>query len=284
MKTERRHELKHNSLDTELVKVLDYLKKNGKSIILAVLVLVAVISVGWVFIQNRNAAASGPRLQYDNLKTINTADRQGRSDALAGFEELAEQSGNPKYTALGCVEAGDICMAQYMAGDPVTGALAQAQKNYQRVISEFSDNMMAVGRAHLGLAKLAEGEERFADARSHYQQVITLGQKTSSLATAEADRALKVLDGLGKSVLLATSRPATPTPPTPPTTQPDSPTTQPDSATTKPAATTTAPAATTTKPAATTTAPPAAATKPAATTTTPAAATTKPAPAKTVAP
>ncbi len=255
MKTERRHELKHNSLDAELVKVLDYLKQHGKSISLAVLLLIAVISVGWVIIRNRDAALSGPRLQYDSLKTIDTAEPQGRSDALAGFEELAAQTGNPKYAALGCVEAGDICMAQYIAGDPVTGALAQARKNYQRVIADFSDDMMAVGRAHLGLAKLAESDNKLANAREHYQQVITLGQKTSSLATAEANRAIKALDDLDKPVLLATSRPAPPPPPTPPATQPDSAATKPAGATATTPATTTKPAATTTIPAAPTTQP-----------------------------
>jgi len=219
MKTERRHELKHNSLDAELVKILEYLKTHGKTITMAILVLIAVISVGWIVIRNRAASVSVPRQQYDNLKLIDTVDAKGRADALAGFEELADQTGNTKFAALGCVEAGDICMAQHVAGDSVTGALALAKKHYERVVAEFADEAQAVGRAHLGLAKLAEGERKFDLAEQHYQNVISLGEKTSALATTEATRALAAMKELDEPVRLASKRP-------PPATQP-APTTQP---------------------------------------------------------
>ena len=228
MKTERRHELKHNSLDAELVKILEYLKKHISGIILAILAVVAAIWIGLTVYQRNQAAVSGPRQQYDNLKRLDVSTADGRSTALAGFEELSGQTGNPGIAAMACVEAGDICVRQQMAGDFVSGALDKAQKHYQRVIDEFSENPAAAGRAHLGLARLAEGESRFEVARDHYQQVVALGDKTSLLTTNLAKAELKALAELEKPIRLATTRPAPPaTPPAIPTTQP---TTQPATA------------------------------------------------------
>ena len=214
MKTERRHELKHNALDAELAKILEYLKKHISGIILAILAVVAAIWIGLTVYQRNQAAVSGPRQQYDHLKSLNVSTADGRSTALAGFEELSGQTGNLRIAAMACVEAGDICVRQQMACDFVSGALDKAQKHYQRVIDEFSENPAATGRAHLGLARLAEGKGKFEVARDHYQQVVAIGDKTSLLAKNAATAALKILSDLEKPIRLATTRPA------PPATQP----------------------------------------------------------------
>ena len=222
MKTQRRHELKHNALDAELVKILDYLKKHVKGIILVILAIVAAISVGLAFVRNRAAAVSVPRQQYDHLKGLDTSTADGRVAALAGFEELSTQTGNTHVAAMACVEAADICMRQRVAGDYVSGALDKAQKHYKRVIGEFSAIPAATGRAHLGLARLAEGKGDFAIARDHYQQIIVLGEQTSLLATDLAKNALAALADIEKPIHLATTRPVQPTtqPAVTPTTQP----------------------------------------------------------------
>jgi hypothetical protein len=243
MKTERRHELQHNSLDTEMGKILGYLKTNVKGISLAILTLVAVITVGMTVIRNRAAAVSGPRQDYDGLKTQNVDTAEGRKAALTGFEELASQTGNMRVAAMACVEVGDISVRQKFAGDYVTGALDTAEKYYQRVISDFSDVPEAAGRAYLGLARLAEGKGDFAAAKGFYQKVVDLGSQTSPLATEAARDGLASLGDLKKSVRLATSRPAPPIiiPPVP-TSQPAVPTTQPAAVTTQPVIPTTQPA------------------------------------------
>ena len=222
MKTERRHELKHNSLDAELVKILDYLKKHVKGIILAILTVVAAITVGWTVVRDRAAAVSIPRREYAQLKSLDISTADGRSTALSGFEKLAAQTGNKQVAAMACVEAADICVRQQVVGDFVSGALDKAQKHYQRVIDEFPEMPVAAGRAHLGLARLAEGKGNFAVARDHYQQVIALDDKTSLLARDSAKVELAALADLEKPVRMAAVRPAPPAtrPAPPPTTQP----------------------------------------------------------------
>ncbi|MBT3202198.1 MAG: hypothetical protein HN350_20025 [Phycisphaerales bacterium] len=228
MKTERRHELKHNSLDTELVKGVDYLKHHAKGILLAILLVVAVISVAVMMVKNRTANVSIPRQRYDSLKAQEVATADGRAKALTGFEELASQTGNTEIAALACVEAADLCATQHASGDIVTGAQKRAKTHYQRVIDEFSDYPSAVGRAHVGLARLAEDAGDFAAAKEHYGLAIALADKTSLLAGQKAEALLKALDELEKPVRLATVRPL---PPTPPTTQPSTaPATQPATA------------------------------------------------------
>ena len=218
MKAQRRHELKHNALDAELVKGVDYFKKHIKGIILAILTVVVAISVVWSVIHNRAAAVSVPRQQYDHLKSLDISTPDGRSTALAGFEELSTQTGNKNVAAMACVEAAEICVRQQLTGDLVSGALDKAEKYYQRVVDEFADIPSAAGRAHLGLARLAEGKGKFEIARDHYQQVVLLGERTSLLATNAAKSALKVLSDLKTPVRLATTRPAQPA--APPASQP----------------------------------------------------------------
>ncbi|MDP6545111.1 MAG: tetratricopeptide repeat protein [Phycisphaerae bacterium] len=228
MKAKRRHDLKHNALDAELVKILEYIKKHVAGIVFVILVIVAAIWIGLNLYERSETAVSIPRRDYDHLKSLNISTADGRSTALAGFEELTNQTGEPRIAAMACVEAGDICMRQQVAGDFVSGAIDKAQKHYQRVLDEFSDNKSATGRAHFGLARLAEGKGNFEVARDHYQQVVTIGEKTSLLALNSAKAALKVLGELEKPIRLATTRPAPPaTPPAIPTTQP---TTQPATA------------------------------------------------------
>ena len=175
------------------------------------------MSLGWTYIRNREVSISGPKLQYDHFKIMDISTAKGRADALAGFEELAAQDGNPQLAALGCVEAGDLCLRQKVVGDPVPDALVVARKRYQRVVDEFSDQAIPLGRAYLGLAKLAETEGEFAAARENYELVVSLGENTTQFATAEATKALAALGELNKPVRLAKQRPL------PPTTQPDTP-------------------------------------------------------------
>jgi len=222
MKAQRRHDLKHNALDAELVKILEYLKKHIAGIVLAILAVVAATWIGLTVYQRNEAAVSVPRQQYDHLRSLDISTPDGRSNALADFEELSTQTGNPRIAAMACIEAGDICVRQQVAGDFVSGALDKAQKHYQRVIDEFSEIPAATGRAHLGLARLAEGKGSFEVARDHYQQVVALGDKTSLLAKNSAIAALKILGDLEKPIRLATTRPVQPTtrPAVLPTTQP----------------------------------------------------------------
>lgn len=211
MKAERRHELKHNALDAELVKVLDYLKKHVKGIILATVAIVAAISLGASIIRSRAEAVSIPRKDYDNLKRVNTATAEGRTTALVGFEKLAKQTGNPQVAALACVEAGDICLSQLVAGDAVedrTKTGEKAREHYQRVIDEFAKDHIAAGRAHLGLARLAEGKNDLAAAKTHYDKIVDLGDETSELALNGARSGLKALASLKDPIRLATTRPA----------------------------------------------------------------------------
>jgi hypothetical protein len=208
MKTERRHELQHNSLDTELVKIVDYLKKNAKGISLTILTVIAAITLGYVIIRNQAAKVSIPRQEFDQLKMLDTSTPDGRLKFLAVFEKLAAQTGNDRFAALACVEAGDLCVMQQVAGDFVSGSLNKAQNYYQRVVDEFSGDSEALGRAYLGLARLAEGKRDFASAREHYQQIVALGDKTSLLVKNAATMALDTLSDIEKPVRLATSRPA----------------------------------------------------------------------------
>jgi len=213
MKTKRRHELQHNALDAELVKIIDFIKKHGKAIVLTVLTVVLATCVIWYAAARHAAKVSGPRRQYDRLKAMPLYTADDRATLLAGFEELAVQTGNQKVAALACVEAAELCILQQVSGEAGPGALKKARGYYRRVVAEFSDVDVAPARAYLGLARLADEEGDLAAAKANYQKVIDLGDRASQVASELASQCLAALDER-EAIRLATTRPV------PPATQP----------------------------------------------------------------
>jgi len=240
MKAQRRHELQHNVLDAELVKIIDFIKKHGKAILTAVLVVILAICVIWYAVSRHAERVSRPRRDYDRLKAMPVRGPEDLAVLLAGFEELADQSGNRDVAALACVDAADLCVTRRVAGEAGPDALQKAKGYYDRVLAEFSDIDAVPSRAYLGLARLAEGRGDMDAAAQNYRKVVELGDKASHVASDLAKARLAALDGLEDPVRLATTRPVVPEtqPATAPAIKPAS--------TTRPAATTTRPAATTT--------------------------------------
>jgi len=210
MKAKRRHELQHNALDAELVKIIDFIKKHGKTIVTITMVIILAICVIWYAVSQHADRVSMPRRQYDRLKAKPVYTPDDRATLLAGLEELAAQNDNRDVAALACVEAAELHVTQQVSGEAGGDALKKARDYYQRVVTEFSDVDAPLARAYLGLARLAEGTGDLDTARKNYQNVVDLGDRASQVTAELAKNRLAALDELKDPVRLATTRPAQP--------------------------------------------------------------------------
>jgi len=166
--------------------------------------------------QNAVWLAANPMLARDSAASNPEA-------LMKEFKELSEQTEVERIAALATVEVGDRYAVQaFAAGQVGTPAdredlEADATSYYRRAIEKFPKQFPAVAKAHLGLARLAEGNQAMDAARSEYRAVTALKGKVPSLLVEWAELSLAKLDKLDLRPM-ATTAPAAPT--TEPATRP----------------------------------------------------------------
>ena len=213
MKSQRRHELQHNVLDAELVKTLDFFKKHGMRLLWGVLIVaVVVLAIRWYVVGRANARAEYAA-RYSALSgVVAYASGEQREAAISGLKALVEDQRVDRLAALACVDLGDAYAARMIeVSDPAErDSLAeQARKHYRQAIERFPTVPLAVGKARIGLAKLAESFGDFEEAAQQYRAAEDLvalsGQPVAILARAGRDK----IEDLSQPVSLATTAPAT---------------------------------------------------------------------------
>ena len=228
MKSRRRHELQHNVLDAELGRVIAFFKKRGAQIawgvVIAALIVLVVVYVRGKRRQEREEVLANYNYAVRSLE----APGAGSDELLGLFKQLAEQDTNEPVAAMACVHVGDLYSLRMLlagAGQSEAEDKSLAKKAatwYRQAIEDHPDELLAVAKAHLGLAKLAESKRDFATARSEYQVAVEAAAKTHKmpgrLVVNEAERAMDRLERISEPVAMATTSPAPPA--TKPATQP----------------------------------------------------------------
>lgn len=186
MKSERRHELQHNTLDTELHKTVDFLKRHLNSILWLIVVVAAGFLVG-KFVSGRLADRRlGPRVEYAEAMGDQSLLAEDRLERLAA---LGEQDTDLRVAALALLSRADLQVASAMLGmDRPEVMYPGAQDDYQKVLDRFADQPVLTARAHVGLAVLAENRGEFELARSHYEAVLATDGAAGTPASAAAMR------------------------------------------------------------------------------------------------
>jgi hypothetical protein len=225
MKSQRRHELQHNVLDTELSKAVAFFKTNGTYLAWGVLI-VALVIVVVTFASRRSAQkALGLERQYKTLLGNQYGPNLRLEDQLAGFNKLANQTDNRPIAADACVYLGAIYASLAGGGGGVDPALLaekpaeMARRSYQRVIDEFPGEVNTVAKARIGLARLAEEDGDLAAARQNYQAVLDEPKLEAYPVRQVAAEGLKGLSELALAVRMVTTQPAA-TEPAPAASQP----------------------------------------------------------------
>ena len=197
MKAERRHELKTNTLATQLEKAPAFFKKYGSHILLGVILCL----LAYILIRNYTTGqAEKATHARENLadaiyalSELRTGTGTSPRDSLKRIEESVaaamESSSDSSFKATAMILRGDANWeaANYPVsaipgattrpelglGKPADQFLKAAEDAYSAVLQPpLNAEHSAVNSAHLGLAAIAENRMQFAEAKKQYQQVI----------------------------------------------------------------------------------------------------------------
>ena len=210
MKSERRHELEHNTLDTELSKMVTFFKSHGVKLIYGVLIVVLAV-VGFRYYQNQHITkALNYQTRYTQLvgKSMDPATNQ--QELISGFEELAEQTTTPYLAANSLLQMGKLFAIQSILSAPGEGveAAEKAAVKYKRVISEHTDLPEQTASARMGLAVLAENRGDYPAARKEYETILAMNGLSGYPVLAQATAALEGSKKWTRPATLATKLPA----------------------------------------------------------------------------
>lgn len=171
MKTERRHELKHNELADALGSEIDYLRPYYKTIV-GVLIAVAVVGVTIAILSNQrsanNVAAWGSF--YDVVA-------DGNSEKMpAKLDSLAKAYSGTAAAAWAELAAGDLKLQSGSAKmfsdrNEAEKDLGQAKQHFEGVLKEGGKQPMLLRRAKFGLAQTLETMNTPEEAQPLYEEL-----------------------------------------------------------------------------------------------------------------
>jgi|GEM_PF-764182 len=259
MKSERRHELKENSLAGFLENVPYYARVHGNKLLTGLIVILLIAAfVRWRSaraVEKQNLISSNladARTKIGELSSPNfaiglltgdprtisaqrqtlTADANNAIDTIAGETEdqtiraealLAKADLNWTLANLPEIPAATTQPALKSTTSP-DEFLRKATDFYTNVLSSYADQPMAVVAARFGLAACAENRRDVATAADQYNLIIK--SDTLTMYKTMAEQRLKVLDSIKEPLFLGTLKPepttqaAMPTPLTGPSTGP----------------------------------------------------------------
>ena len=147
MKSQRRHELKQNVLDAELIKALGFFRTHGKGVAWGITIL-ALVGLVYVVVQ-RHAQSKEREAQADFNKLV-LGGQAGREN-LPQLDAIIEDDSNDFRAAHACVAAGDVFVNSVLAGGLTTqeraDALSKAKGYYAKAIEKSADQPGAAAKA-----------------------------------------------------------------------------------------------------------------------------------------
>lgn len=210
MKSKRRHELQQNTLDAELGKIVGWLKTHATKLALAALIVAVVILGVTLYKRQTRTALAEVQAQYEKLRNAQINPQDDNTDVVNGLRSLSKQEIVPWIAADALVRIGNIHLSKMTLAElpeERESLAAEASQAYQEVLTNWSDQFGAVGAAHVGLARVAEGKGDYAAARQHYEKVVENPSLEGFPIVDIARKSLREISGWEQPVKLAASLP-----------------------------------------------------------------------------
>ena len=220
MKSERRHELQHNDLDMEIGKSIEFFKKYGTRIAWAALVVVSAMVLIGVYRSGQAKQRTATLSEYQSIKAqlsssdITFANASDTTDAayrtlVSRLTDVIDEATLDYITAQACVDLGDLHAVR--AGTQNTenckDLQAKAASRYNEAIKKYSDNLVVVAKAQMGLARLAESNRDLDTARKMYEAILAVGELANYPIATMAKNSLKGLDEFPAQVIMVSTPP-----------------------------------------------------------------------------
>lgn len=255
MKAERRHELKTNALARGLEGVPDYWREYGSRILLVVLVAAIVFLLVRYW---NDKKANDARLVAESIETASTSLQELQRLPAQAFarpasaiaedrEKLRQQADQAINTILNTTKDPKMLVAAYRDRGDLNWALAnfpetpgsttlpssqqltnrdafldQAKASYEKVLDPaYNASVENVFAARMGLAAVAENQQKWQEAKSQYQAIADAANMPASFKELAGKR-LSNLAKYQTPALLVPAPEVTPLPTTGPATSPSS--------------------------------------------------------------
>ena len=157
MRSDRRHELKENDLAHAIDQWRGYFKTHGKTVGLVIAAAVAVVLVTSLALRAREA---GIEDNWSKRSLLSFDDPESARTSLTQLQVLANSSSDKAFVLSTLLTRGSqalgLCLEAENAPDEELNNVAR--ESYERVLKSFTKNPIAIGRAHLGLATVAEND------------------------------------------------------------------------------------------------------------------------------
>lgn len=229
MKSKRRHELKHNTLDAELGKIVGFFKKRGSLIAWGALIAATIVLAG-VYFYNKHTSNQERMLDdYDALvrsyvERLDLSPEENAAEEAMRMEQLqalADTDDDFWIIGMACVKYGDLCQLAALGEIPDKERqklLDTAVGYYRRAIDKFSERAETVAIARLGLGQVYETRGKFDAAREQYETIRGMNELVGHTLISEAETFLESLEKVREPAPMAAVAPPEPEPETKPDT------------------------------------------------------------------
>ena len=180
MKSEHRHDLETNELAAKLAQWIEQIKPYFGTITTGALLALAIL-VGVTYMQKATKAR-----RADAWDSYHLAVEEPALD-LEALKQAAEQNAGTEMAKWADLTWADgqvhrATRLYFRNRDAANDHMDKAEGVFKRTLSSGGDNSM-ISRAHLGLGRIAEMQNKLAEAKEHYLAV------TGSFSTLAAERA-----------------------------------------------------------------------------------------------
>jgi hypothetical protein len=209
MKAEEREELKENDLDNWLQVGLPlFLRKNGSYLLLALaLALLGYQLWNW----HVRKQAEEVQTAWNELEMASAPNAQNAPDKL---QAIINQYDVKAVRALAWLQVANVYLEDVTQGNPAEGyngvkvskaeALNKAEEAAKRVIADYPDQSLAVGKAHLALGVVALDRSDWDAAKKEYEFLTEKnGPYANTAFSIEAGVQLSHIDDYRKAPRLA---------------------------------------------------------------------------------
>jgi hypothetical protein len=219
MDSDRRHDLEHNALDSELSRMMVFFKTHGNRIFWAV-IIIAMVLIVLMYAKNhrlRNQGLEAQRFQEIIQRPAPGAEltvleqRNFASTMVADLVEFSSSAKDPLLGSQAIIMAGNMSLRMYL--DPSSrrnDQLDEAEAIFNQARTDFADQPIVVSQALYGLGIVEENRYDFDAAREHYNTLLGTPGTGGTPAAVLAMQRIESLAGLAEPVVFETTIPMDP--------------------------------------------------------------------------